>query len=750
MIERYATVTAWANWFEKHEGVRISDVTIRNHLRDILTKPEDGRGRLNHLCTYFSETDVRKACADLLGPNLPYCDEGGFADISGVCHGTVGFLARHLEVSKQTVTRRITSSGIIPIHGRDGQGKLANLYPEPAVRELCADLMNPILMQIDEGCFSVNEGVRNGTVCALAHFFGVSAKAISSRLESSSLTPIRGKTKSGQLIDLWSEPAVRELCADFLDHNLPRCDAHGCVDIAGTRHGTIPYFAHFLGISGAVVSSRLISSEILSVRGKMRGGQIHNLYPEPAVRELFADLLDPGLVQVGENGFVDSHGIRFGTALAWSRELGISNKTIHVRLSEIKPVRGKSSIGSLVGIYPEPAVRELCAAFLDPSLPVCGEDGFVHIGGVRHGTIGSLARLFGISRSAMYPRLESSDIAPIRGKDKKGHPVDLYSELRIRELYSAILDPALSQVDGNGFVEIAGTRHGTISSIARILGISIPAISPRLANSGIAPLRGKSTNGHLADLYPEPAIRKLCADLLGPDLPRCDRDGFADIRGIRYGTVKTFANFLGIDKSVVSSRLKSSNIIFVRGKTPDGHVRNLYPEPAVRELCAAFLDPSLPVCGEDGFIDIGGVRHRTVYSLSCLLGISSRAIFTRLVSSGIPTVRGKMRGGQIRNLYPEPAVRQACVDLLVETPQAGTDGFAEINGIRHATLDALAGLFGISYNSIKSCVSSVRIEPVKGKSLPGNLADLYPEPAVRKLCRDLIEKRAKKNNPESK
>ena len=65
---RYGTVTAWAKYFDKNEGIRISHATIRDRLSRAGKTAKTFRNRFGRILVdaFYSESDVREACADLL------------------------------------------------------------------------------------------------------------------------------------------------------------------------------------------------------------------------------------------------------------------------------------------------------------------------------------------------------------------------------------------------------------------------------------------------------------------------------------------------------------------------------------------------------------------------------------------------------------------------------------------------------------------------------------------------------------
>jgi hypothetical protein len=514
MIERYATCENWANYFEKREGVKVSIATIRRRVKDAGKIGQDGRSKLDRLYmgAFFSEKDVRGACADLLQP-ISKVDESGFLVLGGVCYGTVYSLSDQLGVSVQSITRRLASSAIGSILGKDRNGDLANLYSRVAVQELFAENLDPNLLRCGGDGFAVASGTRYGIISSLASILGISQRAITLRLASSGLKPVRGKNKHGQLVDLYSEAAIRELFADLLDVSLPRCGEDGSVMVSEIRYGTLKSLSRLIGISVGAIASRLKSSGLVPILGKGKNGII-DLWSEPAVRSACADTLRP-MPKVDESGFFIQNGIRYGTIGAWMRELGISEGAIGIRLrsASAHSLRGKNSNGQMRDFYSESAVREACSDLLLP-MPHADENGFLVLDDIRYGNIRALARVFGVSDNFILSRLNSSRVAPIRGKSKGGQTYDFYPEPAVRELCADLLDPNLPHCGKEGFAMIDSVRHGPINSFARLLGLNPKTISLRISLSNIASVRGKDKMGHLVGLYSEFAVRELCKDLL--------------------------------------------------------------------------------------------------------------------------------------------------------------------------------------------------------------------------------------------
>jgi len=815
MIERYATPEAWAEWLKEHEGAQVSPSSIRNRIRKSGGIGNVGRAASGNQCEIFSEKDVRTHCADILVP-LPIADQSGFIEVGGVRHGTVRALTRSLKVDGTTIYCHLRNSNVVPIHGKDSQGKLCCFYPELEILKLCADVVAPLPVADQSGFIEVG-GIRYGTIPALARSIGICAPTVTRYLERSNVSPIRAKDCQGKPCNFFSEPDVRKLCAEFLA-TIPMADEDGFIEVESVRHSTIGVLARVLGIGQRTVCRHIYRSTLTPVKGRDRTGRFYDFYPEPAVHALFDHLLI--LPVADKSGFLMVDSVLHGTIESLARLLGISTPTIlsRIRGPGVVSVRGRAVSGNACDFYPEPAIRELCGSIL-ALMPQAGADGFAEVDGVRHGTVYALTQSLGISRTFLRRRLGGAALVPIKGKDKGGNITDFYAEPAVRELCADHLAP-LPVADESGFVLVNDVRYGGVSAFGDLLGLSGTTVSSRLGESGIVPIRGKSKKGQLSDFYPEPAVREACADLLF--LPKADETGFVvidnirhttigtfsdllkidqnsvyrrldgsdiasvrgrdrqgkpcdlfpepsllracsdilaplpqayddnllDVDGICHGTISALSRLMGLSKPTLSSRIQKSDTVPVRGRGENGNPYDFFSEPAVRELCADLLDSSLVQVGEDGFAEINGVRHGTMESFAHLFGLSPTTISSRLYKSGAPMVRGKDKSKHVCDLFPEPAVCEACADLLVPLPVADKDGFITASGIRHGTPRAFGRLLGLHQNSVASRIQKSDITPVRGRGNNGSLYDFFSEPAVRELCRDLIER--KNNNPKSR
>jgi len=273
--------------------------------------------------------------------------------------------------------------------------------------------------------------------------------------------------------------------------------------------------------------------------------------------------------------------------------------------------------------------------------------------------------------------------------------------------------------------------------------ISGDTIRNRLKEAGRVGEDGRDKLGRLFKkvYYSEMDIREACASVL-QTMPQADESGFFLIQGVRNGTARAWSREHGISEITILHRLETAGIIPVKGKDFQNKLRLFFAEPAVSKTCADLLAP-LPKADDSGFILVSGVRHGTVRAICRVLGLHDQAVKSRLKKSVFCPISGKSKNNRCVKFYVESVIRDLCADLLAPLPEANEPGFATINGVRHGTIYAFSRLLQISDITIKSRIRHSSLVPVRGRRTGGQLADFYPEPAARELCKDLIAKRKK-------
>ena len=290
MIRR-ATVNTWAEHFEKREGVRISDITIRRRLKEAGKIGETARNKIGRLIrgAYFSEQDVREACANLLSP-LPQANEKSFFMLDGVRHGTIEFWSMELGLDRPAFHLRLRERPIMPLQGRSKAGNLCKFYSEPQVRDLMSDRIGEF-PQANMNNFFVLEGCRHGTIYFWSKELGISEPICSRSLKKSQIPSIRGRCSGGQIRKFYAEPEIRELLSSHLKKNeLPQADGSGFFIVENIRYGNAFSWSREIGISNITIAKYL--KDEVGLKGRDDMGQVRDFYPEPAVRSACKDLIE--------------------------------------------------------------------------------------------------------------------------------------------------------------------------------------------------------------------------------------------------------------------------------------------------------------------------------------------------------------------------------------------------------------------------------------------------------------------------
>jgi hypothetical protein len=585
MIERYATVTAWAEWFKKHEGVRISNVTIRNRLRGILAKFKGGKDNQGRIFPQFSEVDVRRSCEDLLVAGRIQVDADGLVGIDGVRHGSVFSLSRLIGVSCPTIFSRLPASGLAPIKGRDTMGKHIDLYSEPAVRDLCGDLLNLDLIQVGDDGFVEVGNILHGTIPALARLYSMTPKIIRRKTLSSSLVPVQGKAKGGQLIEIWPEPAVRALCRVLLSPDLVQVGDGGFGVVDDIPYAPIKTMAKKMGLSKETISEVVNKAGIGFIRGRLKQGNICKLYPVEKVKELCAGRTS--LPQADKNNFFVKDGMRLGTINALAKRIGLSYPTI-VRVIEqnsIGPTKGREKTGHMIDFYPEGTVRNLCAKYFG-LIPLLAS-GFVEIEKIKYGTIPAFAKKFCLSETTIIKHMKANPVLSIKARLSSGHLIDIFPEPSIRQICADLIQP-LSEVDSDGFLVKQGLCYGTVEALSGRLAVSRNTIRRKIDQS-VHSICVKDKIGRVGTCYSEIDIRRQCEEFLQP-APLCDKAGFVMVDGVCYGSARAFSRKLKISQATIAKYLGIAEKTPLKGRRADGPIVDLYPEPAVLELCRDLIE----------------------------------------------------------------------------------------------------------------------------------------------------------------
>lgn len=653
----------------------------------------------------------------LLREDLPKADEKGFFYVGDERYGTALALQSELNISTSTIIGYIKKSEVKL--GINKQGRLSYFYSETLVRQRCRLLLEDFPIADENGFIEIN-GERYGTLSTWSREFDIAGGTIRNRLEG--VANIDGKFTGGQVRKFYAEADVREICKDLLGVDY-QANEEGFFELDGQMYGTIGAWSKKLGLVPSTIKKRITKG---GFAGKNIAGRIFNFYPEKIVLEKCKDLIDVPY-QVNEDGFFEINGERYGTTHAWGREMKVAYSTLFRRLIDIEGFKGRDSGGRIRIFYPEKIVKEQCVELL-ADIPQANEDGFFEINGERYGTAFAWSKKFGVTNQLIKRYLKDKGI---KGKNMRGKICIFYSESEMRQKCINFMGE-LPQANKKGFFEIDGERYGNISAWGHELDISMPTIRRYLeVEDGID---GRDAGGRIFAFYPEATVRERCSALL-VDVPKAGKDGFFEIDGERYGTIRAWRDKFNFGGTTLNKYLESENGI--DGKDLRGKIHTFYPEAIVRERCSGLLD--MPQAGKDGFFEIDGERYGTTKGWSIDLKITPDQVSKHLEEKD--GILGRMTGGQIHTFYPESIVLKKCKFFLEETPQADMDGFIYIGGERYGLRSAWSKEFGILASRLKKYW--IGVEGITGIDSGGHIREngFYPESIVREKLAHLLNKK---------
>ena len=206
--KRYGTINAWSKEF----------VVVRHNIQRSLNKANThsivGKNNSGRKADFYSEEDIRSVCADVL-KDYPQADKTGFFEKGGQKYGTAESWAKNLPISKGAIHMYLKQSSYLSISGKASNGRKADFYSEEDARSVCADFLKD-RPRADKTGFFKRDRVKYGTINAWSRIFPISEATIRKYLKKAQAQSIEGRDRGGRVYDFYSEPDVREACADLL------------------------------------------------------------------------------------------------------------------------------------------------------------------------------------------------------------------------------------------------------------------------------------------------------------------------------------------------------------------------------------------------------------------------------------------------------------------------------------------------------------------------------------------------------
>ena len=269
--------------------LNLSESAILDRLKGRTATSVQGRSFKGRVRNFYSESELREICQDILSDHYPQANDDGVIIYHGRMYLNMSGLGDRLGISTYSIGIRIGKSKPAAIQGRDRARRLAVYYSESDVREICQDLLQD-LPHADKTGLIIHEGRRYLLLSALRQLLGLSWNAIRPRIKKHSPSSIRGKDGSGQVRVFYLESEVQEICGDLLK-NLPQADESGLLSYEGERYGTLSSLRLLFGLSQEALQLRIKRHSPTTIQGKTNMGQIRPFYLESEMCELCADLI---------------------------------------------------------------------------------------------------------------------------------------------------------------------------------------------------------------------------------------------------------------------------------------------------------------------------------------------------------------------------------------------------------------------------------------------------------------------------
>lgn len=511
---RYSNIETWANYLNEHE-VAITRSAIKERVKKAGIKGVTGRARNGSIYpeSFFSESDIREACSDLLRP-MPIADSEGFIEFEEGRYGTCSAWSRKCEHSEVTIKKYLNKKGCRPVEGKI-KGEVCHFYSELDFQEALSDLLS--IPRADVQGFVQIKGERYACLNVWSKKLGIHTNTIRTKLKKAQVEGVYA-ISGGMRTLVFREIDVTNACSDSLDDKLPEADVFGFFIKGDKKYGTIEAFTRTIGIKNHGLISNLIDENgLVAIEGKTRDGRVRRFYVETAVKTVCAHLTE-NIFQSSEEGFFEHRGEKYGLPVAWSRILPFSRNQIRIRLTKAgkEGLRGRRARGRVYKFYSLSDVKEVCGNMESyKEMPTVDKNGLIEQDGIEYGTKPALSKLLGISYKTIGTRLRKGKVDSIKGKTVLGRVREFHAVCQVAVLCEDVLGN-LFQANKSGFFEKEGECFGTIESWSRKLPISAPAIKDRLSKKLVSPLTAKTKSGMAANFYSESDIRSACADLLNP------------------------------------------------------------------------------------------------------------------------------------------------------------------------------------------------------------------------------------------
>ncbi|MFA5935573.1 MAG: hypothetical protein WC787_01835 [Patescibacteria group bacterium] len=374
-------------------------------------------------------------------------------------------------------------------------------------------------------------------------------------------------------------------------------------------------------------------------------------------RELLA--MDPEkFPKAGADGFIEIDGKKWGTAGALASFLDLSSTALIPRIKNLFTRSGVDRSNRVGRFYRLSDVEKSCADLLDKTLLQAGLDGFVQIDGEKWGTLVTIATLLGKKVPSIVPHCKSLEW--VKAKDRGGRVYKFYRLSLVAKACTELLDKGIPQASADGLVTLGKEKWGSIRAIGKYLGLSDTGIAARV--KGLASRHMRDRAKRVKPFYRLSDIEKVYAHLLDKTLVKVDSDGFIEIDGEIWGSVRASASHFELSRSTILAGV--GGLITKRAKDGVGNIVTIHRLSDIEKVYARLLDKTLVKVGLDGFAWIDGEKWATVAKMSRVLCLDQGSLALRV--KNLRTRQAKIRVGRRVTVYRLSDVEKSCADLLLE------------------------------------------------------------------------------------
>ena len=241
---------------------------------------------------FYSETDVRNACAALL-ENLPQANSDGFIILQSEegdeeRYATLNRLAVLWEMTQSTMDIYVKEAKLTGISGKVSGGQVleGRFYSEKEVRKACEPLFQELPTLTSDGFYYQGEGasaIKYGPIGNWSEELGIGDRTISRALKG--VNGIQVRDRINRIQTAFSESIVREKCARFLQ-DLPTANEEGWILINEERHASLVTWGKVCGTSWNSLKNLMKGTQ--GITGRTKSGHFieKGYYSESAIRSV--------------------------------------------------------------------------------------------------------------------------------------------------------------------------------------------------------------------------------------------------------------------------------------------------------------------------------------------------------------------------------------------------------------------------------------------------------------------------------